>query len=178
MRAYPFRIEILDATQVIATHIRCYGREQEILDPLHYLPLLEQRPGAFAYARPIRVMRRTWPAVYEQALTYFQQPDSGGIREWVRILRLLETFPASEVEAALQAALRYGKLSLDAVHLHLRQTQHPDRVTPPLDLSGLTQADTLKTVGQQPLQLADYNQFLPSASNGPCDAQGEIHVCA
>ena len=181
LHAYPFHIEILDATHVIATHARCYGREQEILDPLHYLPLLEQRPGAFEYARPMRAMRQTWSAVYERALTYFQQPDSGGIRELVRILRLLEVFPASEVEAALTAALRYGKLSVDAVRLHLRQAQHPDPVTRPLDLTGLTQADKLKTVGQQPLQLADYNQFLQSASNESGDAHaptGGIHVCA
>jgi len=106
LHAYPFRIEILDDTRVIATHARCYGREQEMLDPLHDLPLLEQRPGAFEYARPMRVMRQTWPAVYDRALTYFQQPDTdtGGIRERVRILRLLEAFPAAQVEAAVAAA--------------------------------------------------------------------------
>jgi len=184
LHAYPFRIEILDDTRVIATHARCYGREQEMLDPLHYLPLLEQRPGAFEYARPMRVMRQTWPAVYERALTYFQQPDTdtGGIRELVRILRLLEAFPAAEVEAAVAAALQYGKLSVDAVRLHLRQTLQPDRVSEPLDLTGLTQADTLKAVGQQPLHLARYNRFLQPASDlapdRSCDAPGDIHDCA
>ena len=38
----------------VAEHSRCLGREQDILDPLHYLGLLEQRPGAFEYAIPMR----------------------------------------------------------------------------------------------------------------------------
>jgi transposase len=50
IKAYPFRIHILYLEEVIASHPRCYDREQDILDPLHYLPLLEQRPGAFDHA--------------------------------------------------------------------------------------------------------------------------------
>jgi transposase len=181
LHAYPFRIEILDGACSIATHVRCYGREQEIFDPLHYLPLLEQRPGAFQYARPMRTMRQTWPAVYERALTICQQPDAGGIREMVSILRLLEQFPAAEVEAALAAALRYGRLSVDAVRLHLRQTQQPDLVTSPLNLSELTQAHRLRAVGQQPLQLTDYNRLLTQlpldslAATTPTTPIGGVH---
>jgi transposase len=47
LKAYPFRVDILFSKEVIASHPRCYGHKQDILDPLHYLPLLEQRPGAF-----------------------------------------------------------------------------------------------------------------------------------
>jgi hypothetical protein len=58
LKAYPFRIDILHLDDVIASHPRCYERKQDILDPLHYLPLLEQRPGAFDHAKPIRRWRR------------------------------------------------------------------------------------------------------------------------
>jgi len=68
LRAFPFQIEILNQTEVIARHPRCYGRGQDIFDPLHYLPLLAQRPGAFEYAKPLRQWRATWSPVYEQAL--------------------------------------------------------------------------------------------------------------
>jgi len=47
IKAYPFRVDIMHLGNVLASHPRCYGREQDIFDPLHYLPLLEQRPGAF-----------------------------------------------------------------------------------------------------------------------------------
>jgi hypothetical protein len=54
LRAYPFEVEILHRGEVLARHPRCYERNQDILDPLHYLPLLVQRPGAFEHAQTIR----------------------------------------------------------------------------------------------------------------------------
>ena len=53
LKAYPFRIDILDHKEVVASHSRCYERKQDVLEPLHYLPLLKKRPGAFEYAKPI-----------------------------------------------------------------------------------------------------------------------------
>ena len=68
LRAYPFRIEILAKDAVIASHVRCLGREQDVLDPLHYLKLLTERPGAFEHAMPMRRWRAQWPAIYERLL--------------------------------------------------------------------------------------------------------------
>ena len=42
IKAQPFRIEVLYMDNVIACHPRCYDRKQDILDPQHYLLLLEQ----------------------------------------------------------------------------------------------------------------------------------------
>ncbi|MCP4044915.1 MAG: IS21 family transposase, partial [Gammaproteobacteria bacterium] len=56
---YPFQVKIfrLGEKEPIAEHPRCYGRKQDVLEPLHYLPLLQQRPGAFQHAKPIRRWR-------------------------------------------------------------------------------------------------------------------------
>jgi transposase len=35
IKAYPFVVELLDRTTVLARHERCYGRDQDIFDPLH-----------------------------------------------------------------------------------------------------------------------------------------------
>lgn len=59
LEAYPFQVRVLSEHQVIAEHPRCFAREQDILDPLHYWPLLEQRPGAFAHAKLVRQWRKT-----------------------------------------------------------------------------------------------------------------------
>ena len=40
LRTFVDRIEVSDGTEVVATQHRCHEREQDILDPLHYLPLL------------------------------------------------------------------------------------------------------------------------------------------
>ena len=81
LRAYPFRVEILSLAQIVAEHPRCFGREQDILDPLHYLGLLEQRPGAFEHALPMRQWRQNWPADYECLLSYFAPEQTGWQRD-------------------------------------------------------------------------------------------------
>ena len=37
----------------IARHVRCWEREKQIFDPLHYLSLLERKPGSLDHARPL-----------------------------------------------------------------------------------------------------------------------------
>jgi hypothetical protein len=60
LRAYPFRVEILFLDRIIAIYERCFGREQDIIDPLHYQGLLSQRPGAFEHAVLVHCWRETW----------------------------------------------------------------------------------------------------------------------
>jgi len=52
LKASPFEVQVLCEGTLLARHARCYAREQDVFDPLHSLWLLEQRPGAFEYARP------------------------------------------------------------------------------------------------------------------------------
>lgn len=134
VKAYPFRVDILYLDDVIASHPRCYGKDQDIYDPLHYLPLLEQRPGAFQHAKPVRRWRASWPPVYERLLARLQT-EGDGIREFVRILRLHQEYPAQLVEQAVTQALEYGCLHLDGIKLCLRQLMHPALAIAALDLT-------------------------------------------
>ena len=138
LKAYPFRVDILYLDTVLASHPRCYGKHQDIFNPLHYLPLLEQRPGAFAHAKPLRRWRETWPPVYERLLAKLmaQDSDGQGIREFVRILKLHETYPAPLVEQAITQALEYGCLHVDGIALCLRQILHPEVSVAALDVQG------------------------------------------
>jgi hypothetical protein len=159
LRAFPFKIEVLSLETVIATHARCFGREQDIFDPLHYLSLLEQRPGAFEYALPMRHWRKKWPASYEQLLQGLQQSksDGQGIREFIAILKLHQTWSADLVEQAVDAAVHTGMMSLDGVRYHLQQLSNPIPLNGTLDLSHLPQ---LADIGCQPVDLQAYNQLL------------------
>jgi len=159
LKAYPFRVDILHLNEVIASHPRCYGRERDIFDPLHYLPLLEQRPGAFEHAKPIRRWREGWPPVYEQLLARLraQWPDGRGIREFIHVLSLHRDHPAELVEQAVDRALDYGCAHADGVELCLHQLSNPEAPVPPLDLVDQPQ---WITVGTQPLDLDCYDQLL------------------
>jgi hypothetical protein len=159
IKAYPFRVDVLHLDNVIASHPRCYGKKQDILDPLHYLPLLEQRPGAFDHAKPIRRWRESWPPAYERLLARLREqwPDGKGVQEFVRILRLHEEHPAELIVQAVEQALAYGCIHLDGVQLCLRQLVEPEPLMSAIDLSAWPE---LAEVGSQALDLRLYDELL------------------
>jgi hypothetical protein len=159
LKAYPFRVEVLHLNKVIARHPRCYGREEEIFDPLHYLSLLEQRPGAFDHAKPIRRWRQEWPPVYERFLRRLRMEGQGGqgVREFVRVLKLHRDHPAELVAQAVTQALEYGCLHADGVELCLHQLLDPQVPMPSLDLVGLP---SWASMGEQAPDLTRYDQLL------------------
>jgi hypothetical protein len=162
LRAYPFRVEVLSAAEVVAEHPRCLEREQDILNPLHYLGLLEQRPGAFEYALPVRQWRQKWTPEYEKMLDALRKnkPDGSGVREFVAILKLHHDHPADMVNRAVKQALDLGAAHLDGVQLCLRQLLSPQECPPALVLDH----PKLASVGYQPVYLEQYNQLLEARS--------------
>jgi transposase len=159
IKAYPFRIDILHMDDVIASHPRCYEYKQDILDPLHYLPLLEQRPGAFDHAKPIRRWRKTWSPVYERLLEHLRSkwPDGKGVREFVSILKLHADYPADAIAEAVSQALAYGCGHFDGVRICLRQIMEPEAAIPTIDLAKWPQ---LIGVGDQGVDLDRYDSLL------------------
>jgi hypothetical protein len=161
LRAFPFEVEVSKGEQVVACHPRCYGQGQDVFDPLHYLPLLEQRPGAFDYAKPVRRWRATWPPVYEDVLAHLrdQWPEGRGVREFIHILKLHTQHPADLVERALTQALTYGCPHYDRVVLCLNDLLHPPLTQLPLPLH-LLPLPRLSGVGEQPVNVGPYDQLL------------------
>jgi transposase len=162
LRAYPFRIEVLSVSDMVAEHPRCLEREQDILNPLHYLGLLEQRPGAFEYALPMRQWRQNWEPEYEKLLDLLRQnkPGGSGVREFVAILKLHRDHPADTIQRAVKQALELGAAHLEGVQLCLHQLLSPQATLPALNLDH----PKLIAVGQQPVRLEQYNQLLEGRS--------------
>ena len=119
VRGYVDQVVISCGSEVIARHPRSYQRDDFVFDPIHYLPLLERKTGALDQAAPLR----GWDLPGEFAtLRRLLESRMGprGKREFVQVLRLLESFSLEEVHAAVQDSLRLGALSFDAVkHLVL-----------------------------------------------------------
>lgn len=159
VKAYPFRIDILDQGKVIASHSRCYEHGQDLFDPCHYLPLLEQRPGAFEHAKPLRQWREKWPEIYEKLLARLraEQPEGRGVREFIQVLKLHRQHPAPLVEQAITQAMAFGCLHADGVLLCLNQLLQPAVSPTVLDLS---HQPRLSSLGTQPLDLYRYDELL------------------
>jgi hypothetical protein len=159
LRAYPFRTEVLSLEQIVATHSRSFDREKDILDPLHYLGLLEQRPGAFEHALPLRQWRKSWPPDYERLLKELlhRSPGGSGVREFIAILKLHQVYPADLVAKAIHNALTLGATHLDGVQLCLRELQSTQT---PLSLQTWQPRPELAAIGSQPVNLEQYNLLL------------------
>jgi transposase len=163
VQAYPLRVDVLHEHEVIARHPRCYDRNQDIFDPVHYLPLLERRPRGLDHAKPIRQWRNEWPKSYDRLLARLQReaPEGDGVREFVRILRLHETFSAVLIEQAIEQALAFGCAHLDGVRLCLHHLMEPETALPSLDL---TMRPKLAAVGTDPAPVACYDELLEGAA--------------
>ena len=46
-------VRIVYEDKLLARHPRCWGREHYRFDPIHYLALLERKPGGFDFAKPL-----------------------------------------------------------------------------------------------------------------------------
>lgn len=163
VKAYPFHVDILHEQTVIATHSRCYEREQDIFNPMHYLPLLERRPRGFDYAKPIQEWRKHWPQCYLRLLARLRldHPDGEGIREFVRILRLHETFSTDLLTQAIEQSLALGCPHLEGIRLCVHHLLHPERPTPTLDLDSRPHLDH---IGDAPVSLSRYDTLLEGVS--------------
>ena len=114
VRGYVDEVVIGCGSEVIARHIRSYERDDFVYDPIHYLPLLEQKTGALDQAAPLQ----GWTLPDEVGtLRRLLESRMGrrGKREFVQVLRLLEAFSQQEVAEAAKDALRLGAISFDAV---------------------------------------------------------------
>ena len=123
IRGYVDRVVISCGSEIIARHPRSYQRDDFVFDPIHYLPLLEQKTEALGQAAPLQ----GWDLPEEfGTLQRLLESRMGrrGKREYVQVLRLLETFSLEEVQSAARDAIRLGALSFDAVkHLVLCQLE-------------------------------------------------------
>ena len=131
IRGYVDEVVIGCRSEVIARHPRSYEREEVIFNPLHYLPLIENKINALDQAAPLQ----GWDLPEEFATLrrlMEVRMNKQGRREYVQVLRLLELFNLPDLHAAVKQALQMGAIGFDAVkHLVLCRVE---RRPPRLDL--------------------------------------------
>ncbi len=140
---------------VVADHARCWGKGQVTFEPLHYLALLERKPGALDYARPLAGW--SLPGAFAALRRRLERADpKGGTRQYIRVLRLLETYDLATVTSAVERALALAVADADAVRLPLERAR--ERPAAGFDLTGRPQ---LLAVRVPPPDLAAYGALTP-----------------
>lgn len=116
VKGFVAEVVILCGGEEIARHPRCYGEGAFVADPLHYLALLETKPGALDQAAALQGWNL--PEVF-QHLRHLLEARMGnrGKREFIQVLRLLEALPLEIVTAAVTQAIQLGAIGFDPVKL-------------------------------------------------------------
>jgi transposase len=98
----------------VARHARIWEDEQVCFEPLHYLALLETKPGALDHARPLAGW--TLPECFFLLRRRLEaERDGDGTREYIKVLRLLEQHPLPKLRTAVEQGLAVGAITRDAV---------------------------------------------------------------
>ena len=127
-------VRIVFEDRLVARHARCWEREQSRFDPIHYLALLERKPGGFDFARPLDrwalpecfgVLRRRLEA---------DGSDGFGTRGFIRVLRLLEAYSLPQLTDAVNWALAIDVI--DPAGIGLILDHRADRPVPVFSLDG------------------------------------------
>ncbi len=154
VRGFVDRVEIEVNHQQVAVHPRCYGQGEFVLEPLHYLKLLERKPGSLDNARPFK--QRDWGdelGAMRKELEY-RQPGGAGTSQFIEILQLALKHPMEAVKRAVGVCVDRRAYSAAAVLNVLRN--EPQRPLARLDLSG---RDELSGIGAGIRPLSIYDQL-------------------
>jgi len=131
VRGFVEEVVICNGLNEIARHKRSYDQEDAVFNPMHYLALLEKKVGAFDQAAPLQ----NWdlPEAFASLHRLLQiRMGKKGSREFIQVLRLMETFELDVVHGAIKDTLHLGAIGYDAVkHLVLCRIEHRP---PKLDL--------------------------------------------
>jgi hypothetical protein len=132
LRAWADRIGVVADGKRVAEHARAFGRERLILDPWHYLPVLERKPGALRHGAPFQDWKLPGPilAVKERLL---KQPQ--GDRAFVEVLLALREHGVEPLTVACELALEHRAVTAPVILNHVARLVAP---TPPMPMVATT----------------------------------------
>jgi hypothetical protein len=131
IKAYWGHVEIYHRELLIAKHKRLFGKEGFSYNPMHYLKLLERKPGSIDQAAPLQNWKL--PRVFIKFKSRLESRlKRKGKLEFIQTLRLLEAYSIIELEIAIEEAIRLQAISVDAVKLLADSLR--EKHTPNLDL--------------------------------------------
>ena len=151
-------VRVVHEDRLVARHARCWDRERTFFEPIHYLALLERKPGGIDYARPLE----NWPLPECLALLRrrLEAADARhGTRSYIRVLRLLEKFSLAQLAAAVEYALDIDVIDADSI-----RTIVEHRSDQPVELFTLDGRPHLAQVRVETTDVSSYQALLGEAA--------------
>lgn len=131
IRLYAERIVIYHGGKIVGEHSRRFGRDFTVFDPVHYLPLLEKRPGSLRNAAPF--CKDTLPPPLRKVWEKMER-RTGGDREFVKVLCAANEFGWKPLIQACQVAIHEGTVSQEVIVNILNRGRNPTETVENVDL--------------------------------------------
>jgi transposase len=148
------QVRLVHLDQLVATHSRSWKRGGFCFDPVHYLALLEKKPGGFDFARPLQEWKL--PDCFDILRRRLENEGQGmGTREYIRVLRLLENCSLFQLTDAVEYALDIGVGDAHSVRVIVEHRQEA-----PVALFSLDGRPHLKTVHVTQTDVTSYQSLL------------------
>ena len=153
--ASPQEVRILDGAAVIARHPRSYDKGAQIEDEAHVAQLAARKRAARHHRGQDRLAQIA-PNSRDLLMAAAERGENLGSLT-AALLRLLDTYGASELQTAIHEALTRGVPHPNAVRLSLERRREQRRQPPPLPLT-LPDDPRVREAAVRPHALADYDQ--------------------
>lgn len=152
--ATPTAIRVVDGGDVVAEHVRSFGRGEQVENPEHIRALVEQKREA-STSRGIDRLHHAAPSSARLLEGAAQRGHNLGSAV-AGLLRLVDTWGAEAVESAVLEAVDADALHVAAVRQVLEQRAQDAGTPPPLPVP-LSAAARSRDVAVKPHALASYN---------------------
>lgn len=114
LKAFADRMEFVCKQEVVAVHERCWDKHKFLLDYLHYIPLLERKPGGLNHARPFK--GEPWGEDFTRLRIELEyRREAEGTREFIEVLLLFRKYPEDRVKDAVRQCLQRRSISAASV---------------------------------------------------------------
>lgn len=151
-------VRLIYQDRLAAKHPRCWERERTFFEPIHYLALLERKPGGFDYARPLE--RWELPECFSLLRRRLEAlSSSSGTRDYIRVLRLLERGSLGQLTSAVEYALDIDVIDADSIRTIIEHRQDE-----PVKLFPLDGRPHLAHVQVESTEVASYQALLGEAT--------------
>jgi len=156
--ANPSQVRVLDGNEVVATHLRCYDKGQQIEQPCHVAELEAHKHKA----RKHRGMDRLQHAAPNSRDLLVRLAERGGNLggATAALLRLLDTYSAQALEVAIGEALKQGTPHPHAVQ-HVLERRQRERGEPPPIPVALPNDPRVRDIRIRPHHLSTYDAINP-----------------
>jgi transposase len=154
--ASPQEVRILDGATVIARHPRSYDRGAQIEDAAHLAELVARKRAARTHRGQDRLAQAV-PNSRELLVAAAARGENLGSLT-AALLRLLDAYGASELQAAIQEALARGVPHPNAVRLSLERRREQRDLPPPLPLT-LPDDPRVRDQAVRPHALGNYDHI-------------------